>query len=657
MSNSPRYGTNSRDTSKWVKDLLNEYVKMPRGVFNLSHRKIVDVPIFGIIPFDSFELLPNSEVYLKYDVQMLSKNPTIKRMMSSMHVELATYKIDYNDTWEGWNNFITKGRSGKVSKSIPYVDFALGSETVTTCLPYNPAFLMNMAPSVFLASDTDGKKFTFEENTGVKAVSGLQSSGLTGIQSLSDLSASTAMRVSALPLVLYNKICKKYQNANLLQNNPHWYPENEAHDNILPYSASGAVTTSDYDAPKKEFVSGTSVVLPSAEIDATTQLYESYPWLNVLQFANRKGTYLNSGSPFPDLIRGDIPTITAIGGTIDWSGVIDEGTMYGTPVSNVNLKDWITSDGVGAHGILALNNLYPSTNSPTITTLTRGFVGGETGVSEGSYNGINNLKKALNKATIQGMSFSMAQWRYLATMTVMKERLALTDGSYNNMIKAMFGHNPQWHSHEPTFCGGSTQPIVFSEVVNTADTGVSPLGETAGRAVTASDNNVIHIKSDDFGCYISVLVIIPDEYECQGVKKMWSRLENAEQYFPILNNLAPDATKNKEAFVSGTNATDEDVFNYNERFAYYKSESNEISGLMAMPISKIGDTGAYVQNRILEATPEFSQEYIRGSLTANEKAVFASTNQAEFCAVIGINKKYIAPIPEDSRPSDMGISY
>ena len=202
MSNSPRYGTNSRDTSKWVKDLLNDYTKMPRGVFNLSHRKIVDVPIFGIIPFDSFELLPNSEMYLKYDVQMLSKNPTIKRMMSSMHVELATYKIDYNDTWEAWNNFITKGRSGKVSKSIPYVDFALGSQNVTTCLPYNPAFLMNMAPSVFLASDTDGKKFTFEENTGVKAVSGLQSSGLTGIQSLSDLSSSTAMRISALPMVL-----------------------------------------------------------------------------------------------------------------------------------------------------------------------------------------------------------------------------------------------------------------------------------------------------------------------------------------------------------------------------------------------------------------------------------------------------------------------
>lgn len=661
MSNSPRYGVNSRDTSKWVKDLLNSYTKMPRGVFNLSHRKILDVPIFAIVPFDSFELLPNSEMYLKYDVQMLSKNPTIKRMFSGMHVELATYKIDYNDTWEGWNNFITKGRSGKVAKSIPFVNFGLGSATHTTCLPYNPAFLLNMAPSVFLASDTDGKKFTFEENTGVKAVSGLQSSGLTGISSISDLYSSTAMRISALPLVLYNKICKKYQNSNLLQDNPHWYPENEAHDNILPYNATGAVTTSDYDNPAKTFVPGTSVIYPSAEINSTTGLCESYPWLNVLQFANRKGTYLNSGSPFPDLIRGDIPTLEAINASIDWDDVVAPSNLTKKSsgvlgISEDNTLGFLSTQSLpqDAYGYLSLKG-SSYVQAPAIEPFLS--VQGQGSGSANLYVNGSNLKNALNKATLRGLEFSMSQWRYLATMTVMKERLALTDGSYNELIKAMFGHNPNWHSHEPTFCGGSTQPIVFSEVVNTADTGSAPLGDTAGRAVTSSDNGTIHIKSDDFGCYISVMVIIPDEYECQGVKKMWSRLENAEQYFPILNNLSPDATKNKEAFVSGTNSTDEDVFNYNERFAYYKSETNEVSGLMAMPISKIGDTGAYVQNRILESTPEFNQEYIRGTLTANEKAVFASTNQAEFCAVIGVNKKFIAPVPEDSRPSDMGISY
>lgn len=647
MSDSPRYGTNSQDTSKWVKALLNDFNKMPRGVFNLSHRKVFDSPIFAIIPFDTFEMLPNSEMFLKYDVQMLSKNPTVKRLLSGMHVELATYKINFNDTWEGWNNFITKGRSGKVSKSIPYVDYSLGTSTHTTNLPYSPSFYMNMAPAVFLASDTDGAKFKFKPNTGVQPVSGLQGSGLTGISTLAALKASTAMRQNALPFVLYNKICKKYQNSNLLQDNPHWYPENENHDNILPYEATGPVTNSTYDNPTKAFVPNTSKVYPSAELDEVTEKYESYPWLNVLQLANRKGTYLNSGSPFPDLIRGDIPTLQVLTGSLNWDNVIQSLDFGSTDTVNP-LMLAVNRSPSDYH--LAVGRLSVAANSTDSSN-----------VQAQSFKPIldrsEQLKSALSKATVQGIEFSMRQWRYLATMNVMKERLALTDGSYNGLVKAMFGHNPQWHGHEPTFCGGSTQPIVFSEVVNQTESEAAPLGSTAGRAVTSSQNSIIHVKSDDFGCYISVLVIVPDEYECQGVKKMWNRLENAEQYFPILNNLSPDATKNKEAFVSGTNDTDEDVLNYQERFAYYKSESNEVSGLMALPISKIGDDGAYVQNRILDATPEFNQEYLRGDLTENEKAIFASTDMAEFATVVSIQKRYIAPVPEDSRPADMGLSY
>lgn len=243
------------------------------------------------------------------------------------------------------------------------------------------------------------------------------------------------------------------------------------------------------------------------------------------------------------------------------------------------------------------------------------------------------------------------------TMTVLKERLALTDGSYNQMIKTMFGHNPNWHSHDCKYCGGSTQPIIFSEVVNTADTGNAPLGETAGRAISSSMNNTIHVHADDFGMFMTVLVITQDEYYSQGLDKMFSRLENAEQYLPILNNLSPDATLNKELYVSGDSVKDNDVFNYQERFAYYKSRRNQVSGLMSLPISKIGDVGAYLFNRIFSDTPNFNYEFCLNIPTDNEKAVFSSTNQAEFCAVIGSQMKYIAPIPEDSRPSDMGISY
>lgn len=663
-----RYGTNSKNTSKYMTDLLNEFVKMPRSSFNETRRKIQDVSLYAIHPIECWEMLPNSDAYLSYDIQMISKNPTIKRLLSSMKAELRVYRCNKNDLWEGHNNYITKGRSGQVVLTKPYVDLSLGSSDVTTSLPYNPMFSMNMAPCAFVAENTDSKKFSFEYNNGVQPVANLQSSGLTSIDTLSALKSS-CIKMDALPFVMYNKICKKYMNDNLMQNNPHWFPENENHDLILPYSATGAVTTADYYNPTKAFVSGTSRVLADAVKDSNDE-YQSYPWLNVLQYSQRKGDMFNTGSPFPDLIRGDVPTLSilsdSIGGSFNILNLFKNISPEQSPKAErlsflVGLDK--SADNAGLFYLRTPASLYNTNQSVYISnnvidnTLLGDVSNSSTVFNQLGNNGVDTINKDISLKLNQDIQFSMAQWRYLATMTVMAERLGLTDGTYNSMIKALFGHNPHWHNHDVVYCGGSTQPIVFSEVVNTTESETAPLGDTAGRAVTASGTQRIHVHSDDFGYFMTVLVITPDEYYSQGVNKMFSRLNNSEEYFPILNNLSPDSTLNKELFVSGDDDVDNNVFNYQERFAYYKSRRNEVSGLMALPISKVGDIGAYLQNRIFSDTPNFNAEFNRGLLTDNEKAIFASTNQAEFCAVIGSNMTYVAPIPEDSRPSDMGISY
>ncbi len=640
MSN--RYDTNTQNTSKYMQDLINEFNQMPKGAFDETRRKTLDVGLYDIIPIECWEMLPNSEAYVSYDIQMLTKNPTIKRLLSSMKAEIRVYKCNYNDLWNGWNNFITKGRSGKVSKSIPSIDWSLGRNGYTTSLPYNPAFYLNIAPAVYASKDNI---FAKEENKSLQPITKLQSSGLTG--NITNLNES--IKISALPFVMYNKIAKKYQSPNLLQDNPYWYPENEDHDQYLPYDCPDVVTTSDYYNPNPA-ANDNSTFTPNVQKD-TDGNYTSRPWLNVLWKAQRKGDYFNTGSPFPDLIRGDIPTLTLLDAQLTpITGNVDFAQVLST-----------TPDNVTSPYVLALNKQLNKINLGSIM---------QTPMSDSDIdflpqnNTIQRLVETLNQAqlnisqpTLQGLQFSMRQWRQLATMTVMRERMALTDGSYNELIKSMFGHNPQWHDHDVVYCGGYSQPIVFSEVINTASSETNPLGEMAGRGFTSQQGQTIHVTSDDFGMFMTVLVITGDDVYSQGIDRMFSRLQNSEQYFPILNNLSPDATLNKELFISGDSAIDNDVFNYQERFAYYKSRRNQVSGLMALPISKVGDIGAYLQNRLFSDTPKFNQEFSYGELTDNEKLLFTSTNQAEFVAVVGSQMKYIAPIPEDSRPSDMGISY
>lgn len=636
MSN--RYDTNTQNTSKFMQDMINEFNKMPRGAFDETRRKIFDIGMYDIVPIECWEMLPNSEAYVSYDIQMLTKNPTIKRLLSSMRVELRVYKCNYNDLWNGWNNFITKGRSGKVSKSIPQLDWTLGNPVRTTCLPYNPAFYLNLAPAVYASKDNI---FSKEKNSGSQIMSDLQTTSLTGV--INDINES--IKISALPFVMYNKIAKKYFSPNLLQDNPYWYPENEDHDMYLPYDCPNLVTTSDYYNPASPVIYNVSTFTPNVQKTSEGE-YTSHPWLNVLWKAQRKGDYFNTGSPFPDLIRGDIPTLNLLNASLtDVKVDIDPTNIFASSMGPVNNPTMLQLDPQNKF-------IMPSTYDPSDT-----YFHPNNDQLNNLINAFKKLNVTVTQPTLQGLQFSMRQWRQLATMTVMRERMALTDGSYNELIKSMFGHNPQWHNHDVVYCGGDSQPIVFSEVINTAASADNPLGETGGRGFTSQSGKTIHIKSDDFGMFMTVLVITGDEVYSQGIDRMFSRLENSEQYFPILNNLSPDATLNKELYVSGFTSIDNDVFNYQERFAYYKSRQNQVSGLMALPISKVGDVGAYLQNRLFNATPKFNQEFSYGELTDNEKLLFTSTDQAEFVAVVGSQMKYIAPIPEDSRPSDMGISY
>lgn len=634
MSN--RYDTNTQNTSKYMQDLINEFNKMPRGSFDLTRRKIFDIGMYDIVPIECWEMLPNSEAYVSYDIQMLTKNPTIKRLLSSMRAELRVYKGNYNDFWNGWNNFITKGRSGKVSKSIPQLDWTLGNQNYTTCLPYNPAFYLNLAPAVY-ASKTD--IFSKDKNKGFQKLTDLQNTGLTG--SISNLNNS--IKISALPFVMYNKIAKKYFSPNLLQENPYWYPENEDHDMYLPYDCPSKVSSSEYNDPNP-LATSSSTFTPNQQKDENGN-YTSHPWLNVLWKSQRKGDYFNTGSPFPDLIRGDIPTISILNATLDNSKFSIDVPLSMFEVTNSDL-------GAQYIPIKVFNDI-----NQRIPKLFVDNVANTNNVNLGLMDTFKKLKIKISDGAIKGLEFSMRQWRQLATMTVMRERMALTDGSYNELIKSMFGHNPKWHDHDVVYCGGESQPIVFSEVINTAASEGNPLGETGGRAFSSQSGKTFHIKSDDFGMFMTVLVITGDDVYSQGIDRMFSRLENSEQYFPILNNLSPDATLNKELYISGDASVDNDVFNYQERFAYYKSRQNQVTGLMALPIAKVGDIGAYLQNRLFNATPKFNQEFSYGELTDNEKLLFTSTDQAEFVAVVGSQMKYIAPIPEDSRPSDMGISY
>ena len=652
-----RYESNLKNVSPVIEDLRNEFSRSPRGVHDLSYQADFDASDGWIIPIDYHELVPNSDLYVQYDVSLLSHNPTFRRLLSGASIELRTYKRNKMDSYKGWNNFVTRGRTGKVSKSLPYVDFLLGSTNndstfsyaMCTLTPHSPACYLGFVPSVFLGvnpwnTSPEFIKSSYAQRSMMYTKSSPEFSpsdfvtGLSGLTTFAQVSSSTALRINALPLVFYNAIVKEFQDKNLLINEQTgtfsaWQPENEDNDMILPYEATGACISAEFDNWNKPIMDG----------DGQNVDMSSRPFLNILQRGNKRGDYFDTGSPFPDLLRGDVPTLSVLGGSVNADLDFSDSVLRGTGTK--------AYQHVGVFsGTMLAGPSYAESGSPIQNYI------------ESSDDESLSLLQALQKgkitnATFNAINFSMNQWRELATMTVFKERMARCDGSYNQMIEAQFGHNPRWHGHQPTFCGGSRQALVFSEVVQQSQSSDTPLGTTAGRSVSAQQNGQISIHTDDYCDVMTVMIIRPEEFYCQGVDKRVSRLENIEQYFPILNNLAPDATKNKELFVSGSNSIDEDVFNYQERFAFFKSIRNRVSGLLALPVSVVGSIGLYVKHRIFSTTPNFNLEFAQETEDSNMKQVYTSSVESEYVVRVATNAKLVAPIPEVTTPSDMGLKY
>ena len=221
-----RYETNSKGTSPALSALLNKFASMPRSSFDETRTKDLDIAPYAIVPIECFPMLPNSEAYLQYDVQAITKNPMIKRMFSNATIELRTYYCRNSDLWEGWNNFVTKGRSGKLNMRIPTLNFLhTGTDTKvrTTSFPYSPYHYMNISPAVKF-----DKTQSFELNRGIReqtrtetiegeTVEFIDDTGLLGSSFSIATSKAYNEGQSALPAVMYTKIAKEYQNPNLFQ--------------------------------------------------------------------------------------------------------------------------------------------------------------------------------------------------------------------------------------------------------------------------------------------------------------------------------------------------------------------------------------------------------------------------------------------------------
>jgi len=221
----------------------------------------------------------------------------------------------------------------------------------------------------------------------------------------------------------------------------------------------------------------------------------------------------------------------------------------------------------------------------------------------------NNLYADLNtgvNATINALRLSFQIQKLL-------ERDARGGTRYTELVRAHFGViSPDARLQRPEYLGGGTSPINISPIAQTSATtvtgGDTPQGNLAAVGTATMHNHGFTQSFTEHGYVIGLVSVRADLTYQQGVRRHWSRLTKYDFYFPAFAMLGEQAVLNKEIYCDGS-ATDSQVFGYQERWAEYRYNQSEITGLFRSTAAGTIDPWHLAQK--FTAVPTLSQAFIQ----------------------------------------------
>lgn len=246
--------------------------------------------------------------------------------------------------------------------------------------------------------------------------------------------------------------------------------------------------------------------------------------------------------------------------------------------------------------VVSTNNdiLFQSTGRAFDTPMSVGLWGGNRFVTEGSSSAdVGNLRfgsqTGLQADLSSATGISINALREACALQRFLERDARGGTRYTELVRSHYGvTSSDARLQRPEYLGGGSHPLSVNPVPQTSSSDTSSPQGNLGAYGVASGSNIGFTKSfEEHGMIIGLVSARADMTYQQGLDKMWSRETRYDILFPEFAHLGEQAVLNKEIFCQG-DASDEEVFGYQERYAEYRYKRSMITGLMRS--SYTGDT-------------------------------------------------------------------
>lgn len=643
------FGSNYQFYDKKIKP------NVQRSSFQLDYLSTFTANQGLLIPYRIQETLPNSEYNLSLECLSRAINIPKVILQSRQRIFFHEYYMTYQQMWAKWSNFMSKGVSGNSVLALPKILFALnGSEAQyfirtgqVDGVAYNSSnisdvvgnkLFINRLLNLFglgYGSLADYLGFPTPQSIidGVETIIGklVDNFDTYAGDFKSDIYYCT---YTAFPFFAYLSIFRNYYlNWNLNVNNKFFFP-----DDINDF----ALLDPDIPASNTFFASTRSAWcykgVPNTSVGTVSSLASLY--FGFIRNRNFVDDYFTASLPWP--MRGNIPEISL-------SGSVRELQM---PQSQFKF-DTIFSDGsnssVLGNSIKLDDKLLQRVNPSSNQFVTYGQLTVESEIGSADRTEVSIYTPNLTSGGIDFISgFTWEMIRNLSTATLIAEKMARTNGSYREFIQTFFNDVPSNQiNNVPRYIGGSFQPVVYTEVLQTSSDANTPLGTPGAKGIASSDDYIGKVYSNDFGIILGVLSIMPDTYYSQGIRRQHLYEVQEDFYLPERAELGMQGVLKGELYFSGDDVQDNALFGYQNRYDEWRYRANEIHGEIANPANK--SYFPYTQSRYFTGAPVLSNAFVS---TKNNirRDYLTSVKEVDFLIQVANKCTAVQPLPYRAIP-------
>lgn len=261
-----------------------------------------------------------------------------------------------------------------------------------------------------------------------------------------------------------------------------------------------------------------------------------------------------------------------------------------------------------------------------------------------------NAEAFMNNNVVDGAAFSgvdASDLRQLFQLQKWLERNARAGSRFNELVRGHFGVDPgDARLNRPEFVGGSRQPVVFSEVLQTSESGTTPQGHLAGHGISASGQRVGRYRVREPGVLMGIVSVMPRTGYQQGFDRMHLKDSKFDYVWPEFAHLSEQPVYLEEVYAKASSGgRNRVIFGYQGRYNEYRYRKSRVCGTLRSDAA--GSLDYWHLDRYFDSEPGLNEAFVSCSPRTD---IFPVPSAPGMLMQVGNNLRVARPLPASPEP-------